>query len=94
MDSEALEREIVGLFLLQLPLMVDLLKTATDQTQWKFATHTLRGSALAIGADRVAQAMRRLEDVSFAADGTNQRLVAVLDREIASFRRAAARIYR
>jgi hypothetical protein len=94
MESEALEREIVALFLLQLPLMIDLLKTAMNAAEWKFAIHTLKGSALAIGADRLAEAVRRLEATPFTTGGIDRRLMSVLDRESASFRRRTGRIYR
>ena len=89
MASAELEREIIGLFLMQLPSIVTLLKTAVDEAEWKFATHTLKGSALAIGADRIVATTRLLEATPEEA---RARLIARLDREIATFRQAAGRL--
>jgi len=49
MESPELEREIVGLFVAQLPSILDRLFTAQSSEDWRFATHTLKGSAQAIG---------------------------------------------
>ena len=93
MASAELEREIIGLFLMQLPSIVTLLKTAVDNAEWKFATHTLKGSALAIGADRIVATLRLLEATPVAgAEEAKVRLIARLDREIATFREAAGRL--
>lgn len=50
MDSPDLEREIVGLFVAQLPAILDRLQNVDSREDWRIATHTLKGSALAIGA--------------------------------------------
>ncbi|NJM28961.1 MAG: hypothetical protein HC855_01415 [Rhizobiales bacterium] len=45
MASVDLEREIVGLFLNQLPDLLSHLKAPADAKEWKLFTHTLKGSA-------------------------------------------------
>lgn len=95
MESEDLEREIIGLFLLQLPSIVGMLKGAADDAEWRLATHTLKGSALVLGAARIAEAAKELEAIPVAsAEATKAVLIAVLDREIASFRQTADFLYR
>lgn len=94
MDCEELEREIVGLFLTQLPSIVDLLKVAADEAEWRMATHTLKGSALAMGAARIAEIAKQLEATTLpTAVQSKLVLISVLDREIGLFRREVAGIY-
>jgi len=64
LDSEALEREVLGLFAEQLPLYVAQLRAAASPLEWRTAAHTIKGSALAVGARRlanVAQTAERLD---------------------------------
>ena len=94
MDCEDLEREIVGLFLTQLPSIVDLLKVAADEAEWRMATHTLKGSALSMGASRIAEIAKQLESTTLPAPGESKLvLISVLDREITLFRQEVAAIY-
>ena len=44
MESPELEREIVGLFVAQLPVILDQLLNAHSRDDWRIATHTLKGS--------------------------------------------------
>ncbi len=95
LDSEDLEKEIVGLFLMQLPSIVELLKKAADEADWRMATHTLKGSALAMGAARIADIAKQLESTSRpTGDDSKSVLIAVLDREIILFRQEAELHYR
>ncbi len=95
MNSPELEREIIALFLQQLPATVALLKTASCHADWKLATHTLKGSAAAIGAALINELATELEkyqpnvDVNIIYD-----LLLALDKAVAQFHRAVARIYR
>lgn len=52
--SEALEHEVLGLFAGQAPESLEALKRALDAKSWRDAAHTLKGSARAVGAWRVA----------------------------------------
>jgi HPt (histidine-containing phosphotransfer) domain-containing protein len=58
-----LEREIIGLFAVQAPIMMDALVKARTDGEWRDATHTLKGSSASIGAWLVAEAAARGEGV-------------------------------
>jgi HPt (histidine-containing phosphotransfer) domain-containing protein len=59
-----LEREIIGLFAVQAPIMMDTLVKARTDSEWRDATHTLKGSSASIGAWLVAEAAARAETVA------------------------------
>jgi HPt (histidine-containing phosphotransfer) domain-containing protein len=61
MENLDLEREIVTLFLTQLPSILEHLRQAKTPEEWRFATHTLKGSAQAIGACKIGELARKLE---------------------------------
>ncbi|MGH6854139.1 MAG: Hpt domain-containing protein [Aestuariivirga sp.] len=93
MENRELEREIIALFLQQLPATMAMLKTATSHADWKLAVHTLKGSAAAVGANRINALAVELEKHVFDEDPkTVENLLAVLDRAVVQFRRAAKRI--
>lgn len=50
----ALEREVLTLFIDQVPLTIGELKKAANQKAWYAAAHTLKGSARAVGAFALA----------------------------------------
>ncbi|MFN3853959.1 MAG: Hpt domain-containing protein [Phreatobacter sp.] len=56
-----LEREVLRLFERQSRAMIGKLREATSARSWAEAAHTLKGSALGIGAFGVAEAARRVE---------------------------------
>jgi len=89
MGNEELAAEVVGLFLVQMPSILAMLRSATSSADWKLATHTLKGSAMAVGAMRIAQIAGALEELDFADGAARQPLVDVLDAEIAAVRAAA-----
>lgn len=94
MENRELEREIIALFLQQLPATTAMLKTAATQADWKLAAHTLKGSAAAVGATRINALAAELEKWAFDADHDPvENLLAALDRAIAQFRRAVGRIH-
>src|SRR5437868_2471453 len=81
-----LERELVGLFLGQFaPMRAQLDQTASAE-DWKFAAHTLKGSARSIGAPRIAALAEKLETFGpgEAAKGRNK-VLAELDEAMAAF---------
>jgi HPt (histidine-containing phosphotransfer) domain-containing protein len=92
MESNELADEIVGLFLTQLPTIFAMLKTAVSEADWKFAIHTLKGSAVTVGAMRIAAIAVQFEALTAADSGARQRLIAALDAEIAAFRDAARQL--
>jgi HPt (histidine-containing phosphotransfer) domain-containing protein len=55
MGDHSLEKEILGLFLGQLPQTIKALSEATTDQDWRIAAHTLKGSGRAVGAWRVAR---------------------------------------
>ena len=65
MESRDLEREILELFMAQIPATVAMFAAAEDAAAWKFATHTLKGSAAAVGAWRIHGIASELETLQF-----------------------------
>jgi chemotaxis protein histidine kinase CheA len=91
MQNQELALEILELFLIQLPRMLDALETAATQTDWSFATHTLKGSAAAIGALRLQNLAAELEAMSFPGDDNVRLLRLQAVQAAASDVRRAAR---
>ncbi len=52
--DKALEAEVLGLFLAQLPETIASLRAAATECDWKMAAHALKGSSRAVGAWRIA----------------------------------------
>ena len=59
----AFEREIYGLFFGELPNTVAALETAKTARDWHMAAHTLKGSALGVGAFQLARCARLAEQL-------------------------------
>jgi HPt (histidine-containing phosphotransfer) domain-containing protein len=59
--DRAFQREIIGLFLQELPSRLANIGSAQTDPDWKMALHTLRGAALGIGADALAEALSSAE---------------------------------
>ncbi len=94
LDSPDLEREIVGLFVAQLPSILDRLFTAKSGEDWRFATHTLKGSAQAIGAAKIGDFALKLEKIaSFEHTEKRQKLLAGLKKATQEFDELARRLY-
>lgn len=53
--DRALEIEVLGLFLEQLPKSVDALRLALSDQDWLRAAHTIKGSSRCVGAWRLAR---------------------------------------
>ena len=66
--DQALEKEILSLFVTQLPETIAALRVATSQKDWKVAAHTLKGSCRAIGAFRLGEIAQDAEKLTFGAD--------------------------
>jgi HPt (histidine-containing phosphotransfer) domain-containing protein len=56
-----LECEVLDLFRIQSPIYLGRVKAARSDSEWREAVHTLKGSARAIGAWRIAEAAERAE---------------------------------
>ncbi len=79
LGNAALEREVLELFASQLPLYVRQLKSAQTSREWREATHTIKGSAAAVGARRLSNIARMAEQLdieSAVAMSTDQRAKA------------------
>lgn len=68
LGDAALEREVLGLFLGQIPLTIEALRYAASDKDWYQAAHTLKGSARAVGAWRVASLAQQAEKLGAPAD--------------------------
>jgi len=92
-EDTALERELIGLFQAQLPMLVDQIETARDQSEWHMAAHTLKGSARSVGGPALAELAVELEQLGLQVDPQRARLLKRLKTAVASFMRAAERTY-
>ena len=63
MGDVALQQEVLALFVKQAPLTIERFSLARSEKQWREAAHTLKGSARAIGAWRLAAAAEASEQV-------------------------------
>ena len=94
MESPELEREIVGLFVAQLPVILDQLLNAHSRDDWRIATHTLKGSALAIGACKIGEFAKKLEPVNGMEPSEKlKKLLSGLVRAVREFDDMAQRLY-
>ncbi len=64
LGERELEREVLELFCVQSFRYLDLLKQCPSDKDWKDLIHTLKGSAHAVGAWRVAEAAERAEPLA------------------------------
>jgi HPt (histidine-containing phosphotransfer) domain-containing protein len=94
MNSIELEREIIGLFLVQLPATVDMIEEAETAAEWKLATHTLKGAAAAVGAKRLEAIAIELESIKVDSD-VNVKLLLLesLGNAVVEFRDAMRHVY-
>ncbi|MEQ1718528.1 MAG: Hpt domain-containing protein [Hyphomicrobium sp.] len=61
LGDASLEREVLDLFLGQLPQTIAALGAAASEKDWKMAAHTLKGSGRAVGAWRIARIAEQAE---------------------------------
>jgi HPt (histidine-containing phosphotransfer) domain-containing protein len=71
MGNAALEREVLELFAAQVPLYLERLRAAKVSKDWRDAAHTIKGSASAIGAWRLARFAEMAEKLDIAAEPVN-----------------------
>ena len=93
LQNAELEMEIIRLFLDQLPVSIAHLRNAGNLTDWKLATHTLKGAAAAIGATRIHELAAALEACKPGPDGAEiASLIASLDKAVEQFRQAISQV--
>lgn len=68
MGNAGVEAEVLQLFLQQVPRSLDDLRAAADAWAWKVAAHTLKGSARAVGAWKLAEHAESAEKIDWLAD--------------------------
>ena len=93
MDNRDLELEIIGLFRGQLPTLIKQMRRAIDPYDWKLATHTLKGSARAVGATRIGEIACELEQLLNAGQVEREALLAELEARVGDFETIAVKLY-
>ena len=68
LGNATLEQEVLGLFIDQVPETVAMLRNSCDRATWMRAAHTIKGSAKAVGAWKLADAAERAESRSGQID--------------------------
>lgn len=76
LGNPALEREVLQLFVQQLPVYLDHLRASATAKAWRQWSHTIKGSAAAVGANPLAAAALTAEKVDFA-EGKGARAAAL-----------------
>jgi len=94
MGDQGLEAEIISLFLAQLPATIEMIEQAQTPAEWKLATHTLKGSAAAVGAFQLRDIALSLEGLPVNADpAIRAPRFAALSRAVAVFREQIRAVY-
>jgi HPt (histidine-containing phosphotransfer) domain-containing protein len=83
MGDQQLELEVLDLFAGELPKTLGSLRAARTDMEWKMAAHTLKGSARAVGAWRVAAAAVAAEKSAGVVDDPISKAEAVAACEMA-----------
>ena len=68
LGNKELEREVLYLFAESAPIYLKALETACTPKEWHDAAHTLKGSARAVGAWRIARTAEVAEKLRFDTD--------------------------
>jgi HPt (histidine-containing phosphotransfer) domain-containing protein len=91
LGNRALEIEVLQLFAGQAPDYLEDLRSAATEKAWRDAAHTLKGSARAVGAMRVAECAERAEALCVSADALlRARAIEALSEALAESRRHIA----
>jgi HPt (histidine-containing phosphotransfer) domain-containing protein len=64
LGDKALEHEVLQLFLAEVPVTLGRLRSAHSDSAWRMAAHTIKGSARAVGAWKVAALAEEAEGVA------------------------------
>ena len=83
LGDKHLEAEILGLFLAQVPITIATLKRAETDGAWYVAAHTLKGSARAVGAQRLALLATQAERLGGVSDPDACRMMVCMLEEAA-----------
>ncbi len=89
------EREVLGIFLAQLPTMIASLREAGSDRDWKMAAHALKGSGRAVGAWPLARAAEQAEQLLGASGGPDcEEQVGRIERAAADVRQFIDHVFR
>ena len=85
LGNVTLEREVLALFAAQMPLYLEALRGARGRKAWREAAHSIKGSACAVGAWRLAGCAEFAERVEVdgeaaAPDGPRESAVVAVAR--------------
>lgn len=87
LGNRALEIEVLQLFAEQTPDYLEALRSAGSEKAWRDAAHTIKGSARAVGAMRVAERAELAEALQSSPDvEARARAVAALEGALAEAR--------
>lgn len=90
LGDRALELEILTLFVAQAPETLVCMEPIGDAKTWRDAAHTLKGSARAVGASRVAAAAAAAELLAAAPADSRRAAIAALTEAVDEARRYIA----
>jgi HPt (histidine-containing phosphotransfer) domain-containing protein len=98
LGNAALEREVLELFAAQAPVYQQRLREARTRKDWQDAAHTLKGSAMAIGAWRLARFAEMAEKIDIEtpaalAEGHRDNALAAMSTAADEVCRLVARLY-
>jgi HPt (histidine-containing phosphotransfer) domain-containing protein len=93
-EDSALERELLDLFRMQLPLLVTQLAEAKGPDEWRMAAHTLKGSARSVGAPTLAELALELEQIGYPEKIQRARLAAKVESAVKAFETSIDAYYR
>lgn len=83
LGDKHLETEILGLFIVQVPITIAALKQAETDGDWYVAAHSLKGSARAVGARRLALLAAQAERLGGISDPNACRMMICMLEEAA-----------
>jgi HPt (histidine-containing phosphotransfer) domain-containing protein len=97
LGNTALEHEVLQLFSDQVPLYLQALRDARCRKSWREAAHTIKGSASAVGAWRLARFAEMAEQVDVEAsaalaEGHRDEVVGAVATAAEEARRFIARL--
>ncbi|TYC48710.1 Hpt domain-containing protein [Rhodobacterales bacterium] len=85
LGNRDLEVQVLHLFRAQSITTLERLESETDQTVRLDLVHTLKGSARAIGAERVAEVCETLEEMMRSTTGEPTEALAVAVKEVNAY---------
>jgi len=74
-NNRELQVEVLKLFADHLPIPLDLLGESASAADWRYATHTIKGAARAVGASALAAVAAEAETASVADRGRHTRRI-------------------